>query len=134
MVNIIMSRREKFYRGKTLEELKKLEVREFAQLLKSREKRSVLRHTEKIVEFIAKCEKRNSQNKIPKTHNRAMVIVPAFVGMTVGVHNGKEFAQVKVTHEMIGHRFGEFSLTRRIVKHGAAGVGATKGSSSLSVK
>ena len=91
MVKIIVSGRERLYRGKNLEELNKLEIREFAQLLTSRERRSVLRHTDKVLAFIRKCAKRVAKNKIPRTHDRAMVIVPALVGMTVGVHNGKEF-------------------------------------------
>ena len=84
-------------------------------------------------EFI-KEKKKIGKKKIPKTHNREMVIVPKFVGWTIGVHNGKEFVQVRVTEEMLGHRLGEFALTRKGVKHGAAGVGATKGSAALSVK
>ena len=56
------------------------------------------------------------------------------VGLTIYVHNGKEFSEVKLTAEMIGHRLGEFAATRRQVKHGAPGVGATRSSAALSVK
>ena len=57
--------------------------------------------------------------------------MPALVGMTIYVHNGKEFEVVRVVNEMLGHRFGEFALTRKQVKHGAAGIGATKSSRAL---
>ncbi len=134
MVNIIVSGKQEGYRGVPLAELKKLDLREFAKLLNARERRSVLRNDKTIVEFIKKAEKKIAKNKIPKTHTREMVIVPAFVGWTIGVHNGKEFIQVVVSDAMIGGRLGEYALTRKITKHGAAGVGSTKGSSSMSVK
>jgi len=54
--------------------------------------------------------------------------------MNINVYNGKEFVPVKIMAEMLGHRFGEFSVTRLKVKHGAAGIGATRSSASLSVK
>lgn len=131
---IVVSGKIKKFRGKEIEELKALDLIEFSKLLKSRERRSLLRNSVPIYEFMKKAEKKIARNKIPKTHTREMVIVPAFVGWTIGVYNGKEFTQVKVNEDMLGHRLGEFSPTRRVVKHGAAGVGATKGSASLSVK
>lgn len=134
MANIIVSGKQEGYRGIPLEELKKMDLREFAKLLKSRERRSVLRNDKTINEFINKAQKKIAKNKIPKTQAREMIVVPAFVGWTIGVHNGKEFVQVVVTDAMLGARLGEFAMTRKSVKHGAAGVGATKGSSSLSMK
>jgi small subunit ribosomal protein S19 len=53
-----------------------------------------------------------------KTWARASQISPEMVGYTFGVHNGKEFIEVKVTEEMVGHRFGEFSPTRKFHRHG----------------
>lgn len=134
MVGIKVSGKEKKFRGVDIEELKKLDTREFAKLLKSRERRSVMRNFNVIEEFVKKAGKKILKNKVPKTHSREMVIVPTFVGWTIGVYNGREFVQVKITEEMLGHRLGEFSHTRKNVKHGAAGVGATKGSAALSVK
>lgn len=55
---------------------------------------------------------------IIKTWARASVISPDMLGYTFGVHNGKDFIEVKVTEDMIGHRFGEFSLTRKFTRHG----------------
>ncbi|MDZ7798059.1 MAG: 30S ribosomal protein S19 [Patescibacteria group bacterium] len=53
-----------------------------------------------------------------KTWSRASVITPEMVGYTFGVHNGKEHVPVRVTENMVGHKLGEFSPTRKFVKHG----------------
>lgn len=55
---------------------------------------------------------------IIKTWLRASTIVPEMVGFTFGVHNGKDFIPVFITEEMIGHKLGEFSATRKFVRHG----------------
>ena len=61
-----------------------------------------------------------SKAKTPiKTWSRRSMITPEFVGMTFSVHNGKVFNAVFVTENMVGHRLGEFSLTRTFKKHGA---------------
>lgn len=122
------------YRGKTIEELKTLEIREFAKMLPSRERRTILRNTEVIENFLVKSRKCNAKKKNIKTHDRNIIIVPEMIGMTFHVHNGQHFERVDVVPEMIGHRLGEFSLTRKNVKHGSAGIGATRSSASRSVK
>lgn len=53
-----------------------------------------------------------------KTWSRASQISPEMVGFTFAVHNGKDFPEVLVTEDMVGHRLGEFSLTRKFVRHG----------------
>jgi small subunit ribosomal protein S19 len=53
-----------------------------------------------------------------KTWSRACQIAPEMVGFTFGVHNGKEHVQVKIHEEMVGHRLGEFSLTKKFIRHG----------------
>lgn len=55
---------------------------------------------------------------IIKTWSRDSEISPEMIGFTFGVHNGKDFIPVKITEEMIGHRLGEFSLTRKFIRHG----------------
>jgi small subunit ribosomal protein S19 len=52
-----------------------------------------------------------------KTWSRASTITPDFVGMTIGVHNGKTFIPVYVTENMVGHKLGEFSPTRKFSGH-----------------
>jgi small subunit ribosomal protein S19 len=53
-----------------------------------------------------------------KTWSRASEIAPEMVGYTFGIHNGKIFIEVKIAEEMVGHRLGEFSPTRKFTKHG----------------
>ncbi len=126
--------KKKKYRGKTLDELKNMSFLEFSKLLTARERRSLIRNENLHLKFLKKASKKIQKGKMPRTHFRDLVIIPQFIGWTVGIHNGKEFVPVKITEEMIGHRLGEFVLNRKPVKHGAAGIGATKGSSHLSVK
>jgi small subunit ribosomal protein S19 len=56
------------------------------------------------------------------------------VGLTLKVHQGKEFQAIMIQEEMVGHILGEFALTRKKVGHSSPGVGATKSSGSVSVK
>jgi small subunit ribosomal protein S19 len=61
---------------------------------------------------------KQSDGKIIKTWSRASVISPEMVGFTFGVHNGREHINVHVVENMVGHRLGEFSATRKFVSHG----------------
>ncbi len=56
-----------------------------------------------------------------KTWSRRSTITPEFVGVTFSVHNGKNFLNVFVTEDMVGHKLGEFSPTRTFRQHSAAG-------------
>lgn len=60
----------------------------------------------------------SGQKKMIKTWARRSVIPPEFVGHTFGVHNGKEFISVFVSENMVGHKLGEFSFTRKFKGHG----------------
>ncbi len=62
--------------------------------------------------------KRPQETGVIKTWARASQISPEMVGFTFGVHNGKDHIEVFVTEDMVGHRLGEFSPTRKFVKHG----------------
>ena len=55
---------------------------------------------------------------IIRTWSRDSQIAPEMVGFTFGVHNGKEHVEVRVTEEMVGHRLGEFSPTKKFLRHG----------------
>jgi small subunit ribosomal protein S19 len=59
------------------------------------------------------------RNEIIKTWSRRSTIMPQFVGLTFGVHNGKKFLPVLVTENMVGHKFGEFAPTRTFHGHAA---------------
>lgn len=122
------------YRGKTIDELKKMDLKEFAKLLPSREKRTLLRNSEVVERFLKRCDKKLAKSKEIKTHLRDLIITPKIVGLIIYVYSGKEFSPVKITEEMVGHRLGEFVMTRQKVQHGAPGIGATRGSAFLSVK
>ena len=71
-----------------------------------------------LLDKIHKAKENKSKTPI-KTWSRRSEITPEFVGMTFNVHNGKIFNPVFVTENMVGHRLGEFSLTRTFKKHGA---------------
>lgn len=122
------------YRGKTLEDLKKMDTREFAKYLGADTRRFVMRHFDIIERFVKKCRERQERGKQIRTHMRYLVVVPNMIGYTINIHNVKEFIQIKMISEMLGHRLGEFAATRKKVEHGAPGIGATKSSASLSVK
>ena len=113
--------KEKFYRGKEVGELKKLDIREFAKLVKSSPRRAILRNYDVVRNFVFRCNARMAKNRPIRTHKRDMIVVPAMLGWSIGVHNGKEFVKVDVNEEMLGHRLGEFSPTRKIAKHTTIG-------------
>ncbi|HMB17314.1 MAG TPA: 30S ribosomal protein S19 [Candidatus Paceibacterota bacterium] len=68
--------------------------------------------------IIKKISRQKPEDGVIKTWARDSEISPDMVGYTFGVYNGKDFVEVKVTEEMIGHRLGEFSKTRKFIKHG----------------
>jgi len=69
--------------------------------------------------LLAKVAKAGPGSKtVIKTWSRASTITPAMVGMTFGVHNGKQHINVFVVENMVGHKLGEFSPTRKFTKHG----------------
>jgi len=124
---MVEEKKQLTFKGKTLEELKAIDVREFAKLLTSRQRRTVLRQFQEIEKFVNRSNIKINKNKPIKTHQRDLVIIPAMVGMKIQVYNGRNFLSTEITIEMLGHKLGEFALTRSRVKHGSAGVGATKG-------
>jgi small subunit ribosomal protein S19 len=73
--------------------------------------------------LLAKVDKaRSTSDKRPiKTWSRRSTIVPDFVGLTVAVHNGKQHVPVYITENMVGHKLGEFALTRIFKSHSAVG-------------
>lgn len=69
--------------------------------------------------LMKKIQKLNESNKkeVVKTWSRRSTIFPDFVGHTIAVHNGKDFVPVYVTEDMVGHKLGEFALTRKAGGH-----------------
>jgi len=69
--------------------------------------------------LLKKIENKKPGDRTPiKTWSRAAVISPEMIGFVFGVHNGKDFIPVSISEEMVGHKLGEFSPTRKFVRHG----------------
>jgi len=132
--------REFTYRGYTLNQLQSMSMDEFINLLPSRQRRSLhrgLRAEQRILlENIRKAKEalRKGGNATVKTHVRDMIVLPEMVGVTILVHNGKEFVSVEIKPEMIGHYLGEFAITNKPVKHGTPGIGASRSSMYVPLK
>lgn len=124
-------------KGKTIKDLQLMSDGELAKLLNSRQRRSLKRgFSEQKKIFFNKIKKAKPQGfkKPIKTHLRDMMVLPEMLGCKLLVHNGKEFMAVTIEQEMIGHYLGEFSMTRKKVKHSAPGIGATKSSGAVTAK
>ncbi len=115
-----------FYNGVDVDEIAKMPLEQFVKLLKSKEKRTMKRNSEKIKKFIQKLLKK--KDAVIKTKVREMVIIPQMLGRQFKVYNGKEYVDLMVKPEMIGRRLGEFSIPIKKVVHHGPGVGATRGS------
>ena len=123
-----------FYRGKEIEELKRMPLDQFMGLTTSHARRSFKRMGIQFKKFLEKMRKAKAKNKPMKTHFRQMFIIPEMVGMHFKVYNGKEWADCLPTVNMLGRRLGEFSHTCKLVKHSGPGIGATRGSKSVELK
>lgn len=120
------------FRGKPIEEVEKMETKEFAELLTSRKRRSLKKgygyEQKKLMKKI-----REGKGFV-KTHRRDTVIIPQMIGKKIGVHNGREFIAFEIRPEMVGHCLGEFAMTRKETKHSSPGMGATRGSKFVPLK
>jgi small subunit ribosomal protein S19 len=123
--------REFKYRGYTLEQLQNMSFESLLMLLPSRIRRSLNRgisdEKRKLLEEV-RAARDGKLNKPIKTHARDMPILPYMVGLTIHVHNGKEFVPLTIKPEMIGHYLGEFVITNKKVVHGTPGIGASRSS------
>ena len=124
--------KEFLYYGKNSQEIAKMSLEEFTKLVPSRERRKIKRGFTEIEKKLLADIKSNPKDI--KTHARDMIIIPEMLGKTIKVYSGKEWVPVIITPELLGHRLGEFALTRRQVRHSAPGIGATRSSASLSVR
>ena len=133
---VLETRRQKefLYRGHPIEELVAMPWEEQLALLPSRARRFFGRTMDHDTEvFWAKVQAAGEGDEL-RTHLRDFPITPVFVGKMIHIHNGKEFQKVGITSEMIGHKLGEFALTRKPVKHTGPGVGATRSSKFMPLK
>ena len=67
------------------------------------------------------------RNEIIKTWSRRSTVVPTMIGLTIAVHNGNKFIPVYVTDNMVGHKLGEFSITRTFRSHAGKSDSKAKG-------
>ena len=123
------------FRGKTLDELQKMSLADFAKLCTARGRRSLLRGFDKAlmkkIDRAIEMKKAGKQPKPIRTHKRDAVIIPKMVGLLFGIYRGSSFEVVEIKPDMLGHYLGEFCLTRKRVSHGKAGIGATRSSTAL---
>jgi len=132
--------REFAYRGYTSTQLQQMSMDEFIRLLPSRQRRSLLKGLTNgqrvLLEEIKEAKKAPEKGKkiIVKTHCRDMIILPEMIGLTLLVHNGKEFSSVEIKPEMIGHYLGEFASSIKKVVHGTPGIGASRSSMYVPLK
>ncbi len=129
------------FRGYTMDDLMNLSMDEFIDLLPSRQRRSLRRGLtigqRRLLEKIRRVKEisgSGEQAEVIKTHTRDLIILPEMVGVSIQVHNGKEFVQVKIEPEMVGHYLGEFAVTNKPVKHGTPGIGASRSSMYVPLK
>ena len=127
-----MAKKEIKWRGKNLEEMKGMDLKEFALLLPARQRRTLKRGSTDAQKRLLKRIEKGDKNI--KTHCRNMIIIPQMLGQTLLVYSGKEFKAVRVELEMLGRYLGEFVMTRGNVSHSAPGIGATRSSAAVSVK
>ncbi len=111
---------------------------DFLKNITSRERRTLLRINQnpRLKRFIEKVRvvRKKNPKKMIKTHVRDAVILPEWLGMSFGVHNGKEFKRVDITLNKVGKRLGDFSHPTTRVLHSGPGVGATRGSKFVPLK
>jgi small subunit ribosomal protein S19 len=127
-----MAKKEFTYKGKSVAELKKLSVNEFADLTTARARRSLKRGLTEQGKILLRNIREGKKNI--ETHVRDIVIIPEMIGVSLKIYNGKEFIPLVIAEDMLGHCLGEFTYNRKRVAHSAPGIGATKSSAALSVR
>jgi small subunit ribosomal protein S19 len=127
-------KREFTFRGLSLAQLQEMSLEQFAKVASSRARRSIRRGFNTETAHFFERMQTTPAEKVVRTHCRDALVLPAHVGRRVAIHNGKEFKEIEVRPEMVGHYYGEFSLTRRFEKHSGPGVGATRSSKFMPLK
>ncbi len=130
----VRKKREFTLRGHTLPELQAMSLADLSKVLSARARRSIRRgFTSETQRFLEKILAHPKDAPL-RTHCRDALVLPGHVGHRVAIHTGKEFKEIEVRAEMIGHYYGEFALTRRFEKHSGPGVGATRSSKFMPLK
>ncbi|TVY23854.1 40S ribosomal protein [Lachnellula hyalina] len=129
------------YRGIDLDQLLDLSSDQLRDVVHARARRRFNRGLKRkpmgLIKKLRKAKQESKPNEKPdlvKTHLRNMIVVPEMIGSVIGVYSGKEFNQVEIKPEMVGHYLGEFSISYHPVKHGRPGIGATHSSRFIPLK
>lgn len=121
------------FRGLAEEQIRGMSIEEFSKIVTSRERRMLRKGFTEPQRTLLKRIKEQPE-KFHKTHERNIVIIPQMLGAKLGVYSGKAWATVDITPDKLGHRLGEFVMTRQRVKHSAPGIGASRSSKHVSIK
>eukprot|EP00450_Noctiluca_scintillans_P038690 CAMPEP_0194477364 /NCGR_PEP_ID=MMETSP0253-20130528/1122_1 /TAXON_ID=2966 /ORGANISM="Noctiluca scintillans" /LENGTH=140 /DNA_ID=CAMNT_0039316329 /DNA_START=58 /DNA_END=480 /DNA_ORIENTATION=- len=121
------------YRGIDLDKLLDLSNQDLMDLFRARQRRKFSRGIKRqpitLLKKLRKAKRETAYGEKPepvKTHLRNMVIVPEMIGSVVAVYQGKQFINVEVKPEMVGHYLAEFSITYKPVRHGGGKAGGGK--------
>merc|ERR1711918_254020 len=112
------------YRGIDLDKLLDLSNQDLMELFRARQRRKFSRGIKRapitLLKKLRKAKRETAYGEKPeaiKTHLRNMVIVPEMIGSIVAVYNGKQFINVEIKPDMIGHYLAEFSITYKPIRH-----------------
>ncbi|KAJ6108506.1 hypothetical protein N7523_009829 [Penicillium sp. IBT 18751x] len=129
------------YRGIDLDQLLDLSSEQLRDVVHARARRRFNRGLKRkpmgLIKKLRKAKQEAKPNEKPdlvKTHLRDMIVVPEMIGSVIGIYSGKEFNQVEIKPEMVGHYLAEFSISYKPVKHGRPGIGATHSSRFIPLK
>ena len=127
--------KKQMYRGVELNDLLDMQIHNVVKLFRSRQRRRFAKGLKKKYDTLAaKLRKSKAESQVGekpkgvKTHLRNAIVLPEMVGSVAEVYNGRDFVPVEIKTGMIGHYFGEFSMTYKPIAHGKLGVGATRSS------
>jgi small subunit ribosomal protein S19 len=130
--------KKEMWKGYDEETIHGITYDDFLKRISSGNRRTLLRmkSNPRLKHFVEKVRDvtKKSPKKLIKTHVRDAVVLPEWIGLTFGIHNGKEFKKVEITLSKIGRRLGDFSHPTGRVLHSGPGVGATRGSKFVPLK
>lgn len=126
------------YRGYDLKALTEMSMEDLIRILPARSRRTLKRGIKPeqapLIEKIRRAKKDGSNSVKLRTHCRDLVVLPEMIGLTLNVHNGKEFVPIEIKPEMVGHYLGEYAITSKRVVHGEPGLRATRSSMYVPLK
>lgn len=127
-----MKKKSFSYMGYDVEKLKEMSLEDFAKISTSKVRRKINRgFNRQEKSLLEKLEK--GKNNV-RTHAREMIVLPIMIDKTISVYTGQEFKAIEIMPEMLGHRLGEFALSRGFVQHGMPGIGSSRSTLHVSMR